>query len=577
METTKEVLKKVKEWKNDEVKIWDVCPGMEFDAERDLKITPSWFPDRSHPVPPWTPFQGWLWHIGLCTPFRVVEQEFSFPHFRASQVRFAKGVDFVGVSIIRDPEEIKKREPKFKEAMRPYFEDFDGWWNARKEELMSEYTKAKNVDLDSMSLADLWHHFDGLIQLYRKMGLIHFRGMLSSHSAWMMLDAFVREKYGLSDRSPEFLKMMQGFNTKAYQIDKRLWELGKEAVDKGLKDIFLDNGDRDVIAKLEQVESGKEWIKGFRDFLWEDGWRIDRLAEVIEPSWVEDPTPAIINIKSFIRKGVEYSLDDTRAKLIKEREDAVAAMLGRASDEDRGWLEKLIGLAQKAGEYGEDHTYYCEHYCHSLLRRALLAIGKQFVDSGSLDNVDDVFFLIPEEIDSFLPCPVDSDLRWIANRRREQWEGWQKEEMPIVITTRDSIEEAVGMDLVPSMHPVAVGVVLGGMPDVKPEVKADLWGLSASSGVTEGIARVVLTHEQLYEVQPGEILVAPTTSSSWTIVFNVVSAVVTDSGGTLGHPAIMAREFGIPAVVNSFEATQKIKTGDRIRVDGDQGCVQILS
>jgi pyruvate,water dikinase len=78
-------------------------------------------------------------------------------------------------------------------------------------------------------------------------------------------------------------------------------------------------------------------------------------------------------------------------------------------------------------------------------------------------------------------------------------------------------------------------------------------------------------------VQPDEILVAPTTSSSWTIVFNIISGVVTDSGGSLGHPAIMAREFGIPAVVNSFEATRKIKTGDRIRVDGNQGFVQILS
>jgi phosphohistidine swiveling domain-containing protein len=86
-----------------------------------------------------------------------------------------------------------------------------------------------------------------------------------------------------------------------------------------------------------------------------------------------------------------------------------------------------------------------------------------------------------------------------------------------------------------------------------------------------------MSPDQLYQVEPGEIVVAPGTSSSWTVVFSVIKGLVSDGGGALSHPVIMAREFGIPCVSGCVEGTQKIKTGQRIRVDGDRGVVYILS
>jgi pyruvate,water dikinase len=103
-----------------------------------------------------------------------------------------------------------------------------------------------------------------------------------------------------------------------------------------------------------------------------------------------------------------------------------------------------------------------------------------------------------------------------------------------------------------------------------------LHGIAGSSGVIEGVARVIHRVEQLRELEDGEILVASCTSTSWTPVFGRISDAVTDAGGVMCHAAIVAREYGLPAVLGTGSATREIKTGDIIRVDADNGVVTIL-
>ncbi len=102
-------------------------------------------------------------------------------------------------------------------------------------------------------------------------------------------------------------------------------------------------------------------------------------------------------------------------------------------------------------------------------------------------------------------------------------------------------------------------------------------GIAASPGVIEGTARVVLSVDEFDRVKPGDILVCQMTNPAWTPLFSVISGIVTDAGGTVAHPAVMAREFSIPAVVGCSIATAEIKTGDRIRVNGSAGTVEILA
>jgi phosphohistidine swiveling domain-containing protein len=132
-------------------------------------------------------------------------------------------------------------------------------------------------------------------------------------------------------------------------------------------------------------------------------------------------------------------------------------------------------------------------------------------------------------------------------------------------------------DLLASGDPIAIKVVVGEPPAVKPKLKAELFGLCGCAREAEGTARVAINYEDLKNVQPGDILVCPNTNPAWTPVFGIVKGVIADSGGTLAHTAIIGREYGVPTIVNTREGTAKIRTGQRVRMDARTGAVYILN
>jgi phosphohistidine swiveling domain-containing protein len=210
------------------------------------------------------------------------------------------------------------------------------------------------------------------------------------------------------------------------------------------------------------------------------------------------------------------------------------------------------------------------------MRRGYMAMGKRLAKSGAIDNPDDILLLNPDEIDRAIMVPEAHDLRWLTRRRRAAWQKAQKAGNPPVITKRSGLEEAVDKDLLPSRDAIAIKIVVGEVPKPKPSLKADLWGICGCSGEAEGVARVVNKYEDLKEVQPGEILVAPSTNPTWTPVFGLVNGVITDTGGTLCHAAIIGREYGVPTIVNVKEGTSLIKTGQRLKIDASNGAIYIL-
>jgi len=155
-----------------------------------------------------------------------------------------------------------------------------------------------------------------------------------------------------------------------------------------------------------------------------------------------------------------------------------------------------------------------------------------------------------------------------VNARKKEWEGYLKLTPRPFYGNIERVQEMLRKDPTISVSTSA--------PIVREELKADLYGAASAPGVAEGVARIIMTEDKLAELQPGEILVAPGTSAPWTPAFEIVKGVVTDGGGALCHAVIVAREYGIPAVTGCLEATRKIKTGDRVRVDGDLGVAYIL-
>ncbi|UCH00467.1 MAG: hypothetical protein JSU78_00305 [Deltaproteobacteria bacterium] len=570
------------EIKKERVRIWDSVPGFDFNEEVDLAQISSYFFDGTHAVPLLTPMYSWFWIRNCAYGSQYAAETFSMPRNKGFTLRDVEGSDYVGMRIIKNEEEIKKRTTKFKEALVPWIEDFDGKWGAQQEELLSIYEKLRGFDLEEATSIDLMHHLWDLISANRRMWEIHFQGMTVSYVAFLLLEDMVKP-YGLTSESPEFQNMFRGFDNKVFQVDKKLWELGRKATDKGVDSVIMNTPIEEVINELDKSEAGKEWLRDLYDFLEVDGWRMVRMMDLNEPYWLEDPSTVISPIRAFIKKGGDYDLDDVRANLSNEREKAIADLLQKVPQSEKPWFEALINLGGKTGSYSEEHDLYCELYMHAVLRRSFLGMGRRLAEAGTIDKPEDIFFLNPDEVEMVLMGPEFHKLQYIANRRRARWEylneNWAEVNAvthPPAYTSRASIEEAVGMDLLPSEDPIIIKIVVGELPRVRPELKADIYGVCGAPGVAEGPARVIMTYNELDQVQKGDILVCPGTNPAWTPVFGLVKAVVSDRGGTLSHTAIVGREYGLPTIVNCFEGTAKIKTGMNIRVDATEGAIYFL-
>ena len=566
----------------EKVKLWDAVPGYDFNKEIDLAETDSWFFDGTHSVPLLTPLYDWFWIKYCGYGSRYASDVLNIPRSKGWALRRCEGATYIGMRVVRDEAEVEQRKAKFRQALVPWIEDFDGMWGAQKDELMTMYDKLKAVDLDNATNIDLLHHLWDMVSTCSRMWEIHFQGMYVSYAASMLVEDMVKP-YGLTSESPAFQNMFRGYDNKVFQVDKELWKLAKDAADQGLSSVILNTPTDKIIRKLEEGEAGRKWLKKLRDFLEVDGWRMVRMMDINEPYWHEDPSTVMLSIRTFLKKGGGYDLDRVRQELAEGRKKAIADLLQKVPADEKAWFEALIKLGGKAGSYSEEHDLYCELSMHALLRRGFLGIGRRLAETGALDKPDDIFFLNPDEVERALEGPEYYKVQYIANRRRARWEDlnkrWEEVQMSLVppaYTTRASFEEAVGMDLIPSADPIIIKIVVGELPRVRPELKADLYGVCGSPGVGEGPARVIMSYNQLDEVQKGDILVCPGTNPAWTPAFGLVKAVVADRGGTLSHTAIVGREYGVPVLVNTFTGTQVIKTGQRVRVDATEGALYIL-
>lgn len=560
----------------DTAKLSAVVPGFEFDEKADLAQSPAWFLDGTHSVPPWTPLFGWFW-INFCRHgMQYGAEKLSLPTVKGWDWRFRNGGGYLTLLLVKSEAEQKQREERFRVAIRPFIDDYDGLWKSQLDEILGRYEKLKALDLDKASNIELLDNFEQTINVCRRMWEIHMYMMYGTFTAYILFESMCRDLLQIDDTNPLFHKLISGFDNKVLRVDKRIWEFSKEADKLGLADVVLKSDPKDLVKNIESAPHGHDFMREFRAFLDEDGWRMQRMSEINMPTWIEDPAPPLTNMKQFIIKGGEFNLEEERAKLGEERQAAEKEVLAKIAPEQKGWFTTLLRLAQKSGVFSEEHDHYLDLYMHALMRRSAMGIARRLVGAGTIESADDIFFVIPEEIRKVALAPEQFDLRQIVHARRAAWREWCKTpNPPVILADGFDMDQAMGV-LVKSNDPIALKVVVGSMPVVRPEIKADLHGTCGSPGVAEGPARVIMSEEELADVQPGEILVAATTSPSWTPVFSFIKGVVVDRGASLSHAAIVGREYGIPVLMNVFVGTQRIKTGQRIRMDTNMGALFIL-
>jgi pyruvate,water dikinase len=215
-----------------------------------------------------------------------------------------------------------------------------------------------------------------------------------------------------------------------------------------------------------------------------------------------------------------------------------------------------------------DHHFYIDQGANAHVRLVLIAIGEKLVELGVLDQPDDVVFFRYNQLRVFIGDPSGMDGRAVAGAARAKWLAAN------AVVPKDWVGTVTATQLAfPYLN-------LWGFPDKfyrsSEEEYGKVKGIAGSPGVVEGIARVVGSVEQFDSLQEGEILVCQMTNPAWQVLYGKIIAVVTDAGGTVSHPAVLAREYGIPAVVGTSAGTYRIRTGDRLRVDGNVGVVEIL-
>ena len=547
----------------------------EFDEENDPKSYGVLLCDVVHGKPPMKPLYigiGWYWYYhGI----RYGAETLFLPTTHGWDSRFVKGYPYI--TAIRTTEaEAKAREPLFREKIRPFVEDFDGVWNPLKAGLMETYKKAKESrglkkweDIKKLSNIDLLSFFlDFTYIINRKEGETHFIMLMASYYISGLFQQMWGELFGTeASIDPNFNKLMAGYESQDVKVVRELWRISRRAVELGLGDIFNIKDDEEVIKELEKSKAGVQWLDEYGAFLEEHGWRCERMHAYDTPAWIEKPSLGIGRVKILMTKDA-FPLDTEKDRVIEERKKTEKEVLVKVPEGQRGAFRVLMGAAQKSGYWSEDHTYFCDFYVGSIGRWIVTEFGRRFAEAGCIDSSEDIHFLHPNEIRKAAIPMGRINLRPYVEPRKKAWEeNMQSEPVPFF----GDISQAQAV-----LRSDATLSVSTQLPIVREELKADLYGAAAAPGLVEGVARVIMSAEKLSEIKMGEILVAPGTSAAWTVAFSIIKGLVTDGGGALSHPVIMARESGIPCVAGCLEGTAKIKTGQRIRVDGNRGVVYIL-
>lgn len=293
-----------------------------------------------------------------------------------------------------------------------------------------------------------------------------------------------------------------------------------------------------------------------------EGYGVRGIAEIDfgRQRWREDPTPLMQALQSYLR--IE---DGSRAPdvVFKRGEEAALAAMVRieeaARGAPRGWLKarlvRLFGYRMRSLMGLRESPKFFIVRMMGVIREGLLDSGREFVEAGPLAEADDLFFLHLPEVEELASGASRDWATLIAERR--------------AVFQREKLRRQIPRLLVSDGRAVYEGLTDAAAGE------GVIVGSPVSPGVVEGVVRVVLDPHGS-QLSPGEILVCPGTDPAWTPLFLAAGGLVMEVGGLMTHGSVVAREYGIPAVVGVDRATQRLKTGQRIRVDGSSGKILVL-
>jgi len=526
----------------------------------------------------------------------------------------AKGVDhriingrvYIGGVVVTDPDEIAERTEEFQQRAFYYYEHWEDLYAQWKDKMKALIADAQALPSPSLpkyepvetfkegdavpASHDLLKIYQQQVEGYHRMWHHHFEFLLLGYGAYMTFFDFCKKAFPeISDQA--ISRMVAGMEAEIFRPDEEVKRLARRAVELGVDHHFTDNMNIDgVLADLDALgEKGKSWLDELETSRnpWFNVSSGDGFYHY-HRSWNDDLSLPFAALPGYIEK-IKAGEDVTRPteQLIEEREALVADYRELLdTEEEKAAYDQLINLAHRVFPYVEGHKFYCEHWYTNLFFNKIREFGALLAEHdffGPEGVEEDVFHLTQYELESAI---IDLMLSWgVGNEPRgpKHWPAlvaqrkaaiaeWDKHTTPPALgNVPDAIDD-------PAIN-MLWGITrenLDSWLDDGSENEKELKGFAACSGVVEGVARVVRSVSEIGRIQQGDILVCQVTNPTWSPIFQKIGAAVSDIGGSMSHMAIVAREYGLPAVVGTGKATTRIKDGQRIRVDGGKGTVTIL-
>ncbi|HZD21918.1 MAG TPA: PEP-utilizing enzyme, partial [Acidimicrobiia bacterium] len=447
--------------------------------------------------------------------------------------------------------------------------NFANWWRDRLVPEMRrnlDYLEEKIDQADEIDLMEWAVILEDAIDVHDRHWKIHWMLNFAQLSATLNLRAVMEEVRGEVDE--ELLGRLQNSaNDRNWDAIEVLWRMKEEArEDPEIGEAFSRDTGRDILAALEATPKGKTFIKErLRPYQREFGWHAVWSHEFIFPSRFENPAPIIDVIKGYLES--DYDYPSAVKQLADDIEKASRELLDGLEGDDLEKMKAANEVNLKMAPLTPDHHFYIDQGTNAHVRVVLICIGSKLVAAGALQDPEDVMFLKYNELRYLIGDLEGFDAGSIVERRKAERKMSEK------IKPRDWVGTATESQI---QFPY---LSLWGFPeklDIDEGATESVSGIAGSPGIVEGTAKVVLSIDEFDEVKKGDILVCQMTNPAWTPLFALISAIVTDTGGTASHPGVMAREFGIPAVLGTSIATTRIKSGDQLRVDGSAGVVELL-
>ena len=418
--------------------------------------------------------------------------------------------------------------------------------------------RLRDLDLASLSEAQITDRlYEGIAELDRTMDILCAVTALGA----LPVLAFFMERWFRDMETPPLPKLLAGIQgMDSAQAGLDLWKLAAEANrDAAVRAAVLSAQTwQDVRAGIEESQAGASFLAAHDAFMALHGHHCRGELELANPRWAEMPDYILGQLRAYV-KGIDRTDPAQHYQQLIERRRQIQIECERRLKNPlkRHLFRYLLRSAQDGCVLRENFKSTAVRLI-TAMRKVLLDLGRRFHDQGLLQEPGDIFLLRIEEMGPIAAGDIPQDLRRTIESRRGEY------------------EENL------ALHPP--GLVFGKFDRNTPTPTpgnfdrnaTTLTGMAVSPGIATGKARVILRADADQQVHAGEVLVAPFTDPGWTPYFIPAAAIVMNQGGQLSHGSIIAREYGIPAIVNIPHATEIIKTGQTITVDAEQGTVTIL-